>query len=72
LFPIFGVLDSQFHETKIIVVDIVALRLRSPYSLISKYFTDDDPIVIETNELFTIFDHWFELSKDGNQAKFQN
>jgi len=40
--------------------------------LISKYFTDDDPIVIETNELFTIFDHWFELSKDGNQAKFQN
>lgn len=61
LFTIFGSTDSIFHEIKIIEEDQLSILVRKSKSLITKYFTKESPLIIETDELLSYFKNWFEF-----------
>jgi hypothetical protein len=67
LFTAFGGLDSSFSEIRIVEEDQVSIVIRKNKTLITGYFTDEEPLLIETSELLNYFNLWYNFIK-----KWQN
>lgn len=67
LFTAFGSLDSSFSEIRIVEEDQVSIIIRKNKTLITGYFTDEEPLWIETSEVLNYFDVWFSFIR-----KWQN
>lgn len=63
LVPIFGELDLFFSEIQIIEEDILSITIRNSKSLISEYFTTEEPLILDTEELLFYFQVWYSFIK---------
>ena len=58
LFSIFGSLDSLFPEIRIVKEDQVSIVIRKNKTLVTGYFTNEEPLLIDTTEVLDYFKTW--------------
>jgi len=69
LFSVFGCLESKFDQIKVIEEDQVAVTIRSSVSLVTEYFTDKTPLLINTEELLFYFKCWHSFIDRWKQSE---